>query len=86
MTIQLECPAGLPLPLADPARVKQVVINLLSNALRYTYEGSVTLQAWKQRQPGLCKGNRIPGIGIAEEEVASMCSKRFFGGGRNPLS
>ena len=32
--------------LADPERVEQILVNLLSNALRYTAEGYVTVRAW----------------------------------------
>lgn len=41
----LDCPPDLPAALADPERVEQILMNLLGNALRYTGEGSITLQA-----------------------------------------
>lgn len=44
-TLLLDCPVDLPLALADPERVEQILINLIGNALRYTSEGSITLQA-----------------------------------------
>lgn len=44
--LELECPAELPLVLADPERVEQVLMNLLGNALRYTSQGSITVKAW----------------------------------------
>jgi signal transduction histidine kinase len=43
--LKLDCPGDLPFALADPERVEQILVNLISNALRYTPEGSVTLQA-----------------------------------------
>lgn len=46
--LKLDCPLDLPLALADPERVEQVLINLLGNALRYTREGSITVRAWNQ--------------------------------------
>jgi signal transduction histidine kinase len=45
--LRLECPADLPLVLADPERVEQVLMNLMGNALRYTSRGSITVEAWK---------------------------------------
>jgi signal transduction histidine kinase len=46
--LDVHVPPGLPRALADPARVRQIVINLLSNAHEYTGEGgrlSVSIRA-----------------------------------------
>ncbi|MBW4469787.1 MAG: HAMP domain-containing histidine kinase [Stenomitos rutilans HA7619-LM2] len=46
--LHLDCPVDLPPALADPTRVEQVLINLLGNALRYTYQGTITVSARTQ--------------------------------------
>ncbi len=67
-TLYLECPSDLPLALADPERLEQVLVNLIGNALRYTPEGSITLRAWSET-------NKIwiavvdTGQGIAEDDL-----------------
>ena len=81
----LDCPAGI---VGDPARLRQIVFNLLSNALKFTLVGSVHLRAARQ-------GDRYEisvrdtGIGIAperHEEIfesfrqADATTTRQFGG------
>ncbi len=44
--LQIDCPIDLPMVLADPERVEQVLVNLIGNALRYTPSGYVQLGAW----------------------------------------
>jgi two-component system clock-associated histidine kinase SasA len=44
--IQTDIPADLPLALADPDRVRQICINLLENASKYTpFQGEITISA-----------------------------------------
>jgi signal transduction histidine kinase len=74
--IQLDCPADLPAPYADPARVKQVVINLVSNALRYTQAGSVTIKAWHNSRR-VYVSIIDTGIGIADEDIPNVF-ERFW--------
>ncbi|NBD27271.1 hybrid sensor histidine kinase/response regulator [Paenibacillus glycinis] len=78
-----EIPDGLPAVLADEDRLKQVVYNLVGNALKFTASGSVVLSASVQR-------NRLTlfvedtGIGIAEDQRERAF--RAFETLHNPLS
>jgi signal transduction histidine kinase len=66
--------------LGDPLRLKQVLINLLGNAVKFTAEGSVTLRVRELgREPGpegervrLCLEVADTGIGIEPEKQARI--------------
>lgn len=96
--IELTChiPADVPDRLVgDPRRLRQVVINLVGNAVKFTEEGEVEVgmaveEAWPDAVC-LCLWVRDTGIGIAPEkqarifdsfsQVDSSTSRRFGGSG-----
>ena len=68
--------ADLPHAHADPIRVRQVLINLFSNAAKFTDEGSITVDAYIQNnssgQPEIYVGVTDTGPGIAEKDQAKL--------------
>jgi signal transduction histidine kinase len=46
-TLKVDYPE-ISLVLADPERVEQILMNLLSNAIRYTPSGSITIRVWQE--------------------------------------
>ncbi|MFU2208448.1 ATP-binding protein [Solidesulfovibrio sp. C21] len=52
LTLALEHDPGLPRVLVcDPVRLKQILLNLISNAIKFTPQGRVTLTAGRAREP-----------------------------------
>jgi PAS domain S-box-containing protein len=71
--IRLFVDDDLPPIQADPIRLAQVLNNLVSNAVKFTDEGSVSLRAWHDRQAArLCIAVEDTGVGISESDLARL--------------
>jgi signal transduction histidine kinase len=66
LTLSYEAPLPVTFQ-ADPERLKQVLINLTSNAIKFTEQGSVRLRAYQQ-DGQVCLAIQDSGIGIAPEQ------------------
>lgn len=68
LDLAIDLPVDLPLLYVDPTRIRQVLINLLANAVRYTEEGGILVVA-------RCDAGEVvvsvhdPGIGIPSEDL-----------------
>jgi len=75
--LTLQVPEDLPMVNADPARLTQILINLLSNAHKYTPEGgSIGVQARQQHGYVRCTVSD-GGIGMSQEDQARLFTKFF---------
>jgi signal transduction histidine kinase len=72
LQLLLEIPDHLPIILADEERLKQVILNLTSNAIKYTPAGgTIILKAWAEEDQ-LVIGVQDNGIGISEDEQKNL--------------
>jgi len=75
--LRVEMEGGLPKVRADPTRLTQILINLLSNANKYTpEEGSIRVKAWANGKYVSCVVSDT-GIGISPEDQARLFTKFF---------
>jgi signal transduction histidine kinase/DNA-binding response OmpR family regulator len=71
VTLHQEIPDSLPTIWADPTRIRQVILNLVSNACKFTDEGTVITRVWSE-------GDKVvfsvtdTGIGIPEDQLSTI--------------
>lgn len=66
-----------PFYLGDPTRIKQILLNFISNALKFTKRGHIVLRVSKkgsEKGPQLCLEVEDSGIGISEENQRKLFS------------
>jgi signal transduction histidine kinase len=79
LTLRLEAPDHLPMVAVDPARLRQVLVNLIGNAVKFTLDGEVAIVASADdNQIGIAV--RDTGVGIAEDQLGRVFV-RFEQGG-----
>ncbi len=90
--VEFELAAGVPAIRSDQQKVKQVLVNLLSNALKFTHTGSIRVTTGFERRSGVLTIEvRDTGIGIAPadqqrifedfQQVDSSTTKPYSGTG-----
>lgn len=59
----------------DPVRLRQVVVNLVGNGIKFTGRGQVLLSVMQQAEPGVVITVRDSGIGIEAEALGRLFQK-----------
>ncbi|MGQ9682151.1 MAG: ATP-binding response regulator, partial [Anaerolineae bacterium] len=68
LTLQIEIDADLPYVWVDQTRIRQVLLNLLNNAVRFTDNGGITVRA-RQQGENVVIAVSDTGVGIAPEDI-----------------
>ena len=73
-SLVVNVPPNIPRVMADPKRLLQVMVNLVSNAYRYTPNGGIITLACQRRDDRVWIAVRDTGIGMTPEEQARLGS------------
>ena len=80
LSIQVTCATDMPPLRMDPVRIRQVLFNLLTNAIRHTEQGPILVEA-EPREGEVVVSVSDSGCGIPQEELASIFDE-FYQVGR----
>ena len=77
--VRVDLTADLPVLDIDPVRIREVIANLLANALNYTPQGGTVTIAARRRDARVAVGVSDTGAGIAREDLPKIFD-RFYKG------
>jgi len=76
LSLSIEIAAGLPQWWrADPVRLRQVLINLIGNAIKFTERGAVRVRVKQEPDGQIAVSIRDSGIGISPEAISRLFQK-----------
>ncbi len=82
VTLAMDIPYDLPLLLADPMRIKQIVLNLLSNSVKFTPPGGqITVEGILESDGSITLKVRDTGSGISKESITRILEPLDQNGG-----
>jgi signal transduction histidine kinase len=86
LTLRLAIDPNLPTPMGDARRLRQILWNLGTNAVRYTERGEITIRVVREGDM-LRFSVRDTGRGIAKDDLARIFAsgERVEGGGQRPV-
>jgi signal transduction histidine kinase len=73
----VDFPGDFPLLMADPRRLRQVLRNVLDNAVKYSPEGGLIVMRGEVRQADVVISVADQGVGIAPEDLIPLFDKYF---------
>jgi len=74
--LKLELPRHLPVLRADERKLKQILVNLLANAIKFTEPGGeVTLEVWCRKDTGYVLQIVDTGVGLLPEDIPRALSR-----------
>ena len=77
ITVDLNIPAELPLVNVDKGMIEEVVLNLFSNAVKYSPENRKILISIKEEKDELVVSIKDQGFGISEEALPNLFNKFY---------
>ena len=75
--IDLDFPVDFPLIDADPLRIKQILRNIVNNAIKYSPNGGLVMIRGEVRSSDIIVSIADQGMGIAVEDLISLFEKYF---------
>lgn len=80
ISLRLKTAAGLPRVSADEEKIRNVIFNLVENAIKYTKSGTVDIVLRKMKNSVECRVTDS-GIGISKKEISRLFTKFVRAGG-----
>jgi signal transduction histidine kinase len=77
LSLVVEAPPGLPQAMADPDRLRQILSNLVRNAVRHTPDGGIIVMSVAREDPWVVVSVADTGEGIAPEHLPHIF-ERFY--------